>query len=203
MAGGALPGQSRPIVVWLTPKVRAMAVNASPALHRAHCLALLIVVARRRAGPCLQRHAGVGADHGRHGSEAIGCPCASAKHLDRRLDWRQAIIAGCSMIMAWLQTRFSTGAASSGSSPWKGGELADHAAANRVRGDLDRRLVLRDSSFCAIRGIVRGPEQRIRRRSVRLRPASRSWRDRRTSRHSGIEHVHRTAGWRRMIAAQL
>jgi hypothetical protein len=80
-------------------------------------------------------------------AEAIGCPCASAKHLDRRdyfLVWRQAIIAGCSMIMAWLQTRFSTSAASSGSSPWKGGELGLHATANRVRGDLDRRLVLGD-----------------------------------------------------------
>ena len=53
---------------------RAMAVNASPALHRAHCLALLIVVARRRAGPCLQRNAVGGGDHGHHGSEAIGCP---------------------------------------------------------------------------------------------------------------------------------
>jgi hypothetical protein len=84
------------------------------------------------------------------GPRLSAAPCASAKHLDRRgyvLDWRQAIIAGCSMIMAWLQTRFSTGAASSGSSPWKGGELADHAAANRVRGDLDRRLVLRDSLY--------------------------------------------------------
>jgi hypothetical protein len=89
----------------------------------------------------------VGADQGRHGSEAIGCPCASAKHLDRRgyfLVWRQAIIAGCSMIMVWLQTRFSASAASSGSSPWKGGELAVHAAADRVRGVVDRRLVMGD-----------------------------------------------------------
>jgi hypothetical protein len=30
-----------------------------------------------------------------------------------------AVVAGCSMIVAWLQTRSSTGAASSGSSPWK------------------------------------------------------------------------------------
>jgi hypothetical protein len=86
-------------------------------------------------------------------AEAVGCPCASAKHLDRRgyfLDWRQAIIAGCSMIMAWLQTRFSTGAASSGSSPWKGGELGLHAATNLVRGVVDRRLELDDR--CYLRG---------------------------------------------------
>jgi hypothetical protein len=29
-----------------------------------------------------------------------------------------AVVVGCSMIVAWLQTRSSTGAASSGSSPW-------------------------------------------------------------------------------------
>jgi hypothetical protein len=30
-----------------------------------------------------------------------------------------AVVAGCSMNVAWLQTHSSTGAAGSGSSPWK------------------------------------------------------------------------------------
>jgi len=88
-----------------------------------NCLALLIAGARRRPGLPLHRHAVGGGDHRTSWSEAIGCPCASAKHLDHRgyfLVWRQAIIAGCSMIMAWLQTRFSTSAASSGSSAMEG-----------------------------------------------------------------------------------
>jgi hypothetical protein len=42
------------------------------------------------------------------------------KHLDRpSLLGGCAVVADCSMIVAWLQTRSSTGAASSGSSPWK------------------------------------------------------------------------------------
>jgi hypothetical protein len=44
-----------------------------------NCLALLIAVARRRPGLRLQRHAVGGGDHEHHGSEAIGCPCASAE----------------------------------------------------------------------------------------------------------------------------
>jgi hypothetical protein len=30
-----------------------------------------------------------------------------------------AVVTGCSVIVVWLQTRFSTGAADSGASPWK------------------------------------------------------------------------------------
>lgn len=44
------------------------------------------------------------------------------KHLDRAgyfVAGGCAVVAGCSMIVAWVQTRSSIGAASSGSSPWK------------------------------------------------------------------------------------
>jgi len=44
-----------------------------------NCLAMLIAVARLRPGLRLQRHAAGGGDHRHHGSEAIGCPCASAE----------------------------------------------------------------------------------------------------------------------------
>jgi len=48
------------------------------------------------------------------------------------------------MIVAWLQTCSSTGTACSGSSPWKVANWHAGAAANRVRGDLDRRVILVD-----------------------------------------------------------
>jgi hypothetical protein len=95
------------------------------------------------------------------------------------------------------ETRFSTGAASSGSSPWK---VANWQTTGQ---QIAFAVISIGGSSAAIAVMLRTPTASIRRRSVRLRPASLSWRDRRTSRHGGIEHAHRTAGWRRLMAAQL
>jgi hypothetical protein len=65
-------------------------------------------------------------------------PRLSAAHALRRnisivraLLGGYAVVAGCSVIVAWLQTRSSIGAASSGSSPWKVANW--HATPHRSR----------------------------------------------------------------------
>ena len=58
------------------------------------------------------------------------------------------------MFVAWLQTRFSTGAASSGSSPWKGSEMEDDAAA------IAFAVLSTGGSSWAIAVTFEGPERR-------------------------------------------
>jgi hypothetical protein len=93
-----------------------------------------------------------------------------------------------------LQARSGTGAASSGSSPWN--------VANWQAWPQQIAFVVLSTDW-AIAVTFDDPTNVYPSPISSAPPASRCWRDRRTSRHGGIEHAHRTAGWRRMMAAQL